>query len=45
VAADGQQFFATRQARTAPIPPVTHIHLVLNRTEELKARVPSGTSR
>ena len=45
VAADGQQFYAVRQAPTAPIAPVTHIHLVQDWTEELKARVPSGLGR
>ena len=45
VAADGQQFYAVRQAPTAPIPSVTHIHLVQNWTEELKARVPAGPAR
>jgi hypothetical protein len=42
VAADGQHFYAVRQAPTAPIPPVTHIHLIQGWTEELKARVPAG---
>jgi Tol biopolymer transport system component len=45
VAPDGQQFYTVRQAPTAPIPPVTHIQLVQNWTEELKARVPSGAGR
>jgi hypothetical protein len=45
VAPDGQQFYAVRQAPTAPIPPVTHIHLIQNWTEELKARVPAGPTR
>jgi serine/threonine-protein kinase len=45
VAADGQHFYAVRQALTAPIPPVTHIHLVQNWIEELKARVPAGRTR
>jgi serine/threonine-protein kinase len=42
VAADGQQFYAVRQAPTVPVPPVTHVHLILNWTEELRARVPGG---
>jgi hypothetical protein len=45
VAPDGQQFYAVRQAPTAPTAPVTHIHPVQNWTEELKARVPSGLGR
>jgi len=45
VAPDGQRFYTVRQAPTAPIPPVTHIHLVQNWTEELKARVPAGRTR
>jgi eukaryotic-like serine/threonine-protein kinase len=45
VAADGRQFYAVRQAPTAPIPSVTHIQLILNWTEELEARVPAGRTR
>ncbi len=45
VASDGQHFYTVRQAPTAPIPPVTQIHLIQNWTEELKARVPAGPSR
>jgi len=45
VAPDGQQFYGLRQAPSAPIPPVSQIHLVQNWTEELKARVPSGLGR
>ncbi len=40
VAPDGQRFYVT-QARMPPPPPVvTHINLVLNWLEELKAKVP-----
>jgi len=42
VAPDGQQFYAVRQAPTAPTSPVTHIHLIQNWTEELKERAQSG---
>jgi hypothetical protein len=45
VAPDGQQFYGLRQAPSAPIPSVTQIHLIQSWTEELKARVPAGTSR
>jgi serine/threonine-protein kinase len=45
VAPDGQQFYAVRAAPTAPIPPVTHVHLIQNWTEELKARVAAGEAR
>jgi hypothetical protein len=41
VAPDGQRFFVT-EGLPAPEPaPVTHIHLVLNWLEEVKARVPT----
>ena len=42
VSPDGRRFFVTRQPPTAVPPVVTHVQLVLNWTEELKARVPSG---
>ena len=42
VAPDGQRFY-TMQARTPPPPPlVTHINLIENWFEELKAKVPTG---
>jgi len=42
VAPDGQRFYAM-QARTPPPPPVvTHINLMLNWFEELKAKAPAG---
>jgi len=42
VAPDGQRFYVV-QTRTSPPPPVvTHINLVLNWLEELKAKVPTG---
>ncbi len=44
VAADGRRFFVTRQPQAAPTPPVTHIHLVQNWLEELKARVPASAA-
>jgi hypothetical protein len=45
VAPDGQRFYATQLVPNPPAPPVTHIQLVLNWTEELKARVPAGPTR
>jgi dipeptidyl aminopeptidase/acylaminoacyl peptidase len=45
VARDGQHFYATQRMPTPPASPVTHIQLVLNWTEELKARVPPGPTR
>jgi eukaryotic-like serine/threonine-protein kinase len=40
VAADGQRFYATQRVPTPPAPPVTHINLIENWFEELKAKVP-----
>ena len=40
VAGDGQRFYTWQHRRTAPLPPVTHINLILNWFEELKAKVP-----
>ena len=42
VSSDGQRFFVIRSddALTGP-PPVTHIHLIQNWLEEVKARVPT----
>jgi hypothetical protein len=45
VAPDGQRFYATQVMPTPPTPPVTHIHLVQNWTEELKTRVPVDRTR
>ena len=45
VAPDGQGFYAVRMTPPAPVPPVTHIQLVQNWTEELKARIPAGGAR
>jgi eukaryotic-like serine/threonine-protein kinase len=45
VAPDGQGFYAVRMTPPAPVPPVTHIQLVQDWTEELKARVPAGPAR
>ena len=45
ISADGQRFYATL-ARPAPSrPPVTHINLILNWVEELKAKVPAGGAK
>jgi hypothetical protein len=42
VSPDGQRFFAIREGKMPPPPSVTHIHLVQNWLEEVKARVPTG---
>jgi hypothetical protein len=41
VAPDGRRFFVTRGGTFPPPSPVTHIHLVQNWLEEVKARVPT----
>jgi serine/threonine-protein kinase len=41
VSADGQRFFGTQVEVVSSPPPVTHIHLVQNWLEEVKARVPT----
>jgi hypothetical protein len=41
VAPDGQRFFATSWLPAPPVAPVTHINLILNWFEELKAKVPT----
>jgi hypothetical protein len=41
VSPDGQRFFVLRREPVAPLPPSTHINIVLNWFEELKAKVPS----
>jgi Tol biopolymer transport system component len=45
VAPDGQRFFLLRQQPRAVPPPITQIRLVLNWTEELRARVAAGSAR
>jgi hypothetical protein len=40
VAPDGQRFYVTQTTAAPSLPPVTHINLVLNSFEELKAKVP-----
>jgi hypothetical protein len=42
VALDGQRFFAVEQRSAPPPPAVTHVGLVQNWFEELKAKVPAG---
>jgi hypothetical protein len=42
VAPDGQRFYATLLLAPPPQPPVTHINLITNWFEELKAKVPTG---
>ena len=41
VSPDGQRFFTTRTLPAPPVTPVTHINLILNWFEELKAKVPT----
>jgi Tol biopolymer transport system component len=41
VARDGQRFYAVQRVTPPPTPPVTHINLVENWFEELKAKVPT----
>ena len=41
VAPDAQSFYGVQTTPSPPTPPVTHIHLVLNWLEEVKARVPT----
>ena len=45
VAPDGQRFFAVQRRPTLPRPPVTHVNLILNWFEELKAKVPGGQAK
>ena len=45
VAPDGQRFFAVQQRPAPPPPPVTHVGLVQNWVEELKAKVPAGGTK
>jgi Tol biopolymer transport system component len=40
VAPDGQRFYAVQSVTPPPVPPVTHITLITNWFEELKAKVP-----
>jgi hypothetical protein len=42
VSPDGQRFYATRALRASTPPPVTHVSLMTNFFEELKAKVPAG---
>ena len=45
VAPDGQRFFGVQQRPAPPLPPVTHINIVQNWFEELKAKVPAGGAK
>lgn len=46
VAPDGQRFYTVQWRTPPPAPVVTHVNLVLNWFEELKARVPAkGTAK
>jgi len=38
----GKRFFCLQSVPAAPLPPVTHINLIQNWFEELKAKVPAG---
>jgi hypothetical protein len=41
VSPDGQRFFVSRSLPSPATPPVTHVNLVLNWFEELKAKAPA----
>jgi hypothetical protein len=41
-APDGQRFFTVQRRPAPPQPPVTHVNLIQNWFEELKARVPTS---
>jgi len=45
VSADGQRFYGIQDLPVPPTPPVTHLQLVLNWAEELKARVAAGPAK
>ena len=40
VSPDGERFYVVQSLPIPPLPPVTHINVVLNWLEELKAKVP-----
>jgi hypothetical protein len=42
VAKDGRGFYAMRVLPVSPLPPITHINLIQNWFEDLKAKVPVG---
>jgi hypothetical protein len=41
VSADGERFYVVQSQPYAPLPPVTHVNLIVNWFEELKAKVPT----
>jgi serine/threonine-protein kinase len=45
VAPDGQRFYGVQSHTPPPTPVVTHINLILNWFEELKAKVPAGGAK
>ena len=45
VAPDGQRFYAVQHQAAPPPAPVTHVNLILNWFEELRAKVPSGGAK
>jgi serine/threonine-protein kinase len=45
VAPDGQRFYATQRRSSTPSPMVTHVSLIQNWFEELKAKVPAGGAK
>ena len=45
VTADGQRFLTTQVVPAPAVPPVTHINLIQNWFEELKAKVPAGGAK
>jgi hypothetical protein len=42
VAPDGQRFYVVRTPTTQPAPVVTHVNLITNWFEELRAKVPQA---
>ena len=45
VSPDGERFYVVQTRPFAPLPPVTHVNLILNWFEELKAKVPAGGAK
>jgi len=45
VAADGQRFYTVHRVTPSSPPIITHIKLIRNWFEELKAKVPSGGAK
>jgi serine/threonine-protein kinase len=45
VSPDGERFYVVQSVPYPPLPPVTHVNLILNWFEELKAKVPAGGAK